>query len=276
MILRGPGAEAFGEYDREDLAAFDELGRDGEKMLPFYRYMVIWKDLYSVFGGFTTWAYEDLGIISFTNEMWSDERLYPSKNGGDGGKDQMFFSDALMMGDAFVPYHAYQHPLYGDIVIGGFKKDFGRVPPSFMIEEEAHRNALFCLKHAAAMPKLQVEKLTVTALGDGLRAIDASFRNLHPIPTRTARAAQMKIGKPDIFAIRGKNLEVLAGGFRSDEFRPEQIALAERDPSRLVSERGIPGESTVMVRWIVRGTGTITVEWHGEKARSVSKDVELK
>ncbi|MEM7518335.1 MAG: M14 family metallopeptidase, partial [Planctomycetota bacterium] len=65
MILRGPGAEAFGRYDRRDLAVFDELGKDGEKMLPFYRYMIIWKDLYSVFGGFATWGYEGLGIISF-------------------------------------------------------------------------------------------------------------------------------------------------------------------------------------------------------------------
>ncbi len=48
-------------------------------MLPFYRYMVIWKDLYSVFGGFTTWAYEDLGIISFTNEMWNTDQYFPDK-----------------------------------------------------------------------------------------------------------------------------------------------------------------------------------------------------
>jgi hypothetical protein len=188
----------------------------------------------------------------------------------------MGFSDALMLGDAFVDYHAFQHPQFGEILIGGFKKDFGRVPPSFMIEEEVHRNALFALEHAAAMPKVVVDKLETSPLGDGLIAIDATFRDEHPIPTRTARAAQMKIGSPDVFRISGDGLTVIAGGFRSDPFRPQQIALAEREPARLVSEQGIGGESNVMVRWIVRGSGRATVEWSGDKARRASKTIEVR
>jgi hypothetical protein len=35
MILRGPGAEVYGEYPRQDLRVYDEIGRDGERMLPF-------------------------------------------------------------------------------------------------------------------------------------------------------------------------------------------------------------------------------------------------
>ena len=37
--------------------------------------MVIWKDLYTVYGGFVTWTYEGLGILSFTNELWSGRQL---------------------------------------------------------------------------------------------------------------------------------------------------------------------------------------------------------
>ena len=34
MILRGPGAEWQGEYPRADVSVYDELGRQGERMLP--------------------------------------------------------------------------------------------------------------------------------------------------------------------------------------------------------------------------------------------------
>lgn len=49
MILRGPGAEEdLSTYNRADIAIYDAIGKKGEKMLPGYRYMVVYKDLYSV------------------------------------------------------------------------------------------------------------------------------------------------------------------------------------------------------------------------------------
>jgi hypothetical protein len=275
MILRGPGAEAFGEYPRADLRAFEELGKDGEKMLPFYRYMIIWRDLYSVFGGFATWGYEGLGVISFTNELWTSDRNYPDGRGDGGMQGQLFFDDTLLAGDGFVDWHSFEHPFYGSVELGGFKKDVGRVPPTFLIEEMVHRNAMFCIKHAQAMPLVTVEKTEVTDLGGGVKALDVEFRNLRSIPTRTARAAQKHIGAPDVFEIDGDGIEVLAGGFRSDRFRPERIDLAEREPERLISEDGIEGRSTQRVRWFVQGSGSVKVRFRAQKAVAVEAQIEL-
>ena len=100
------------------MRVYDSIGGDGEKMLPFYRYMVIWKDLYTVFGGFVTWTYEGLGIISFSNELWTsdrespDERLQPYDQ-----EDRHWFDDKLLMGAGFVDWHPYHHPVYGDVEI---------------------------------------------------------------------------------------------------------------------------------------------------------------
>lgn len=282
MILRGPGAEIYGEYPRADLRVYDELGKEGERMLPFYGYMVLWKDLYSVFGGFVTWAYEGLGIISFTNEMWVSERLFPQDKpdpnaswfGGTSQADRLWFNDHLMSGGAYVEWHEVEHPLYGTIEVGGFRKDFGRVPPSFLIEEELHRNAIFCMRHAEAMPDIVVRSHQVSSLGGGLTAIDVTFENLRPIPTRTALAAQKQIGEQDEFTIEG-DFDVLAGGFREDRWHAEQMDFDADEPERLLRERGIPGRGEVMVRWIVRGSGTATVGWSGEKGRAVSVTVQL-
>jgi hypothetical protein len=275
MILRGPGAQVFGEYPSADVAVYDELGHDGEKMLPYYRYMIIWRDLYSVFGGFVTWTYESLGIVSFTNELWNDDQDF-GNHPQSGDEADHFFDDRLLFGAGFVPWHKVQHPLYGEIEVGGFKKDVGRVPPTFMIEEMLHRNALFALRHAEAMPRVTINDAAVSDLGNGLRAIDVVFRDEHAIPTRTARAAQMKVGAPDVFTLEGSGIQVLAGGFRSDRFRPERIELAEREPARLLSERGVPGRGEVRVRWFVRGQGDARIGWHGDKGRAVTTTVSVR
>jgi hypothetical protein len=271
MILRGPGAEVFGEYPRDDVRVYDELGRDGERMLPFYRYMIIWRDLYSVFGGFVTWTYEALGIVSFTNELWNDDQLRragepPSR--GFGGMEH-FLDDTLLMGAGFVDWHAQEHPLYGEVEIGGFRKDVGRVPPTFMIEEMLHRNALFSIRHAEAMPRVSLSDLVVSDLGGGLAAVDVTVRNHHAIPTRTAQAAQRKVGQADRLVLSGTGVEVLAGGWRTDRYRPEIMELAERDPARLLLEEGVSARGERRARWFVRGTGPIQVRFEAEKARAV-------
>ena len=285
MMLRGPGAKSFGAYPARDLRAFDELGRDGEKMLPFYRYMVIWKDLYTVFGGFATWTYEGLGIISFTNELWTPDRMYPDEGerqedgwgwmGNTRRSEKRWFDDHLLMGAGHIPWHAAQHPLYGEIELGGFRKDVGRVPPTFLIEEMLHRNALFCIEHARAMPLVKLTSLTAEDLGDGLFAVDAVFRNDHIIPTRTQRAAERQIGTPDVFELSGDSVVVLASGQRTDRWRPHQLTLEEHEPERILMEEGIDGRREQRLRWFLRGSGSLTVSWNGEKGRRVSGSLEL-
>jgi hypothetical protein len=277
MILRGPGAEGYGEYESADVRVFDELGRNGEKMLPFYRYMVIWKDLYTVYGGFATWGYEGLGIISFTNELWSSDQQWGDGKNKPEPRERWWFDDKLLQGGGFVAWHPFVHPFYGDVEIGGFRKDVGRVPPTFMIEEMLHRNAMFNVLHAKAMPLVVITEPVVTELGDGVLTVDVVFRNLHAIPTRTAQAAKRKIGEPDAFTIAGSGVEVLAGGFRTDRWRPERVELAEREPARLLREQGIGSRGEVRVRWFVRGRGDrATVSWQGEKARDQSLEIRLK
>jgi len=273
MILRGPGTESYGEYPRQDLVVYDELGKDGEKMLPFYRYMIIWKDLYSVFGGFVNWTYEGLGIISFTNELWNDESQDPEKRIDE--RDRHFFDDKLLLGAGHVAWHAYTHPLYGEVELGGFAKDVGRVPPSFLQEEMIHRNALFCVRHAEAMPRVAIREPVVSDLGGGLTALDVVVANERVIPTRSALARDKQVGAPDVLTLSGPGIEVLAGGFRSDRFRPEEIRLQEHEPARLVREAGLGPREELRVRWIVRGKGQAEIRYEAEKARDALRTLDL-
>ena len=249
-------------------------GRMARRCCPSIATMVIWKDLYSVFGGFVTWTYEGLGIISFTNELWTNTRNSPDERVSfrDG---RHWFDDHLMMGAGFVDWEPYEHPLYGAVEIGGFKKDVGRVPPSFLIEEMLHRNALFCVRHAEAMPLVVIAEPEITDLGNGVRAIDVMIENLHLIPTRSALAANKGIGRPDSLTLEGPGIEVLAGGERTDRFRPEEIELQEHQPERLVRDQGLGGREAIRVRWFVRGSGSAVVRYESEKARDAERSFDL-
>ena len=45
-------------------------------------------------------------------------------------RNQIDFSDLVLLGDIFVDWHPVQHPLYGEVAVGGFKREHGRVAPS--------------------------------------------------------------------------------------------------------------------------------------------------
>jgi hypothetical protein len=179
------------------------------------------------------------------------------------------------MGAGFVEWHPYEHPLFGSVEIGGFKKDVGRVPPTFLIEEMLHRNAMFCALHAEAMPAVEIDAPLVTDLGGGLSAVDVVLRNTHVIPTRTAMAASNRIGRPDVLSLAGSGITVVAGGERTDRFRPERLELQEREPARLLRENGIGARAEVRVRWLVTGTGQATVRYEGEKVRTAERAFAL-
>ncbi len=289
MILRGPGDPSRqANYPAGDDRVAEQIGRDGIKMIPFYRNYVIHRDLYTVHGGFVGWTYENLGIFSFTNELWNTDQLLgppavaPASNdqalaravGLERQADQLFADDKLLLGASFRPWKAAKHPTYGDIEVGGFVRQSQRVPPTFLIEELCHRNAAFVIYHADQMPRLEFEDVAVEAQGADLRAVTATVRNLRAIPSVAQQAAARRIGLPDVLSLEGPGLAVLAGGTLTDPYRG-QIEAAERDPAHLRLESGVPGQGTVRVRWFVRGRGEATLKHVSQKGGTITRAVNL-
>ncbi len=283
MILRGPGHPSRqADYPAGDDRIHDEIGKVGEKMLPFYRNFVTYKDLYGVHGGFIGWTYEHLGIFSFTNELWNNEQLLGRSAttgttleraiGGGEQDDQLFASDRLLFGSNYRPWKPFKHPFYGDIEIGGFVKETQRVPPMFMLEDLCHRNAAFVMYHADQMPKLIWDDVTVAKLNPGLFTVTASVKNIRSIPSVAQQAANRRIGLPDTITIHGDNLKVLAGGPLANRDTGE-IDAAEFEPATLRLNSGVGGGSTVRVRWIIQGKGPAHVRYHSQKGGSLEKAV---
>jgi hypothetical protein len=269
MILRGPGSQYYkgtGNYTNRDNRTYDYLGQRGELMLPFYRYMTVWKDLYTVYGGTLDWAHDALGIMSFTNELWSNNQMY-AQAWGDSAPlpremQQLFFNDRLGMGAWYKDWTPFNHPELGPIEIGGWSKWFGRTTPPFMLQELAHRNAMFALFHADEMPLLEWGDIAVERIAGSTYRVRAEIRNARAIPTRIEAAELYGSGLPDYFTISGARVQ--AGGLTAGELN-DQVTLQERNPERIELKSGVPGLGGVSVTWIVTGSGSVDLEYRSQK-----------
>lgn len=269
MILRGPGGqEDVGTYNDNDVRIYDILGKKGEELLPGYRYLVVYKDLYSAYGGELDWFYGGRGIYTFSNELWTSYLMFNKNNDdGDGPDPSYQFDRYLLFRDAFVEWHEYNHPQYGKIEIGGFKKNFGRMHPGFLMESDAHRNMSFSIFHCFQTPKLSIDSLTEKDLGDGLREITAVISNVRIIPTHASQDMKFKIERPDVVSLSG--LKVLAGMIVDN--RDLNITTEQKNDPAALQVANIPGQATVTVRWIVQGSGKYTITVDSQKGGVVSK-----
>ena len=165
MILRGPSIQGGGaeSYSRTDDAVINEIGRKGEQMLPGYKLLTIWKDMYTVYGGELDWMHGAMGTFVFSNELWTPYLMFYDT----ASTDQYEFDKLLLFEDGFIPWQKINHPVYGEVELGGFSKMLGRLHPGFMIETDAHRNAAFCIYNAYQTPKLEVSDLKVKKLEGG-------------------------------------------------------------------------------------------------------------
>jgi len=286
MILRGPGTAWFGDYPRPDIRVYDELGEWGERMLPYYDYLVIWRGLYTVHGGSIDWTNDGLGIVSLSNELWNGGQYFqspllqrqqqdPRSPIGDR-KSRFFFDDFLEFGDQFVDWAPFEHPQFGPVEMGGWKKLSGRVNPRFMSMELFHRNMAFTLYHADQMPLMTMGATTVERLGGNTFRVRVDIRNDRLIPTITEKARRNRVVRPDILSVGG-NVEVIAAGWVPDKHRPGPTDIIDqRELNRLLIRSGHPGRTTRTIEYLVRGSGAMTVRYSAVKGGTVETTVQLR
>jgi len=292
MILRGPGAEWQGAYPREDIQVYDELGKNGERILPFYRYVVIWSGLYTVHGGSIDWTDDGLGIITFSNELWSGGQYFTSPELKEQQKDpespisprvsSYFFDDYLEFGDQFMEWKEFDHPQYGKVEIGGsWRKTRGRVPPRFMNEELCHRNMAFTLYQADEMPMIKMGETEVERVEGNVYKVLVDITNPKVAPTITVRAARNKVVRPDLLMLEGKNVEVISASWIDNKeiykYRPSVTTLIDQqDLKRIIIRSGHYGKTTKTIQYLVKGSGEVKITYDSIKGGKASTKVNLR
>jgi hypothetical protein len=275
MILRGPGASYLASrYPARDRRVYDEIGRIGEQLLPYYNYLVINEDLYDVHGGEATWAAESLGIISFTNELWTAGKYFQRDQERPTDEQMWLFRDRLQFGQAYKELTEYDHPEHGKVLIGGLNKYAARNTPTFMLEEECHRNFAFTMYHADQMPVLSFPRVEVTHEGGRLWSVTVEVRNEKLIPTRTAIARDRGIGAHDLLTLEGAR--VVTSGTLSN-WRDTAIGEVRHEPERVQFPGGVAGQSSLVHRFYVEGDrgDEVVIRYVADKAADIETRVTL-
>jgi hypothetical protein len=286
MILRGPGAAWYGDYPSSDIRVYDELGENGERMLPYYDYLIIWQGLYTVHGGSIDWTNDGHGIISFSNELWNGGQYYNSpllqeqqrdpSSPISGQKGRLFFDDHLEFGEQWVDWAPFDHPQYGAVEMGGWSKYSSRINPRFLSMELFHRNMAFTLYHADEMPLMKMGETKVESLGGGMYKVWVDITNERLIPTITAKGMQNRVVRPDLLTVEG-NVEIVAAGWVADKHRPGPTTMIDqKDLNRILVRSGHPGRTTRTVEYLVRGTGNMTVTYSAVKGGTASTTVRVR
>lgn len=261
MILRGPGAKDDA-FDGRDVAVYDVIGKRGEQILPAYRYMNIANDLYEVYGGEVDWLHQVRGAWTFTNELFTPFNYFRT-SGHEGffgsSEVQETFNKYLLLDEGMAPWKEVEHPQYGKIEVGGMKKNWMRQPPSFLLEEECHRNMAFSLFHADELPLVKIQSVETKSLPGGITQVTAVIENPKTCPTHSTADVRNKLTPPDLVSLHSgdKELKVILGLTDSEPFFREPTEQ-KRDPATIKLD-SIPGHGIVYVRWLVSGKGPFEV-----------------
>ena len=272
MILRGPGtAEDASLYTREDLRVYDAIGELGDRMLPGYRYWTLFEDLYTVYGGQIDWFHFGRGIFTYTNELFTSYKYFYEEyqTREEGQKASYVFDRHLLFEDAFVDWEPFDHPQFGEIEIGGFKKNFGRVHPGFMLEQDAHRNMAFTLYHAYHTPQLEVTELTVKDLGRGLREVVAVVTNTRMTPTHAGIDLQYNINRPNYISLEGA--DVVSGMLVHN--RDLNVVEEQKVNPEKLEIKNIPGMDSVTVKWVIDSGRRMSVTVDSPKGGVVRREL---
>jgi len=284
LIYRGPGSKLAGTYPPNDSKVYDYIGKEGEKIIPGYRYLVSFKDMYTTHGDFDEFMFSGLGVYGFTGELFmsSQERFRkpPEKSGpkkGIGGSrvpddEKQKFSDFVTQGAMFRDWKPFDHPQFGKIEIGGWRTFTTRVPQPFQLPELVHRNASLVIFLARHAPEVELEVLEKKKLAGDLTRIRIRLANNHALPTLSDQVLRHNLLRRDIVKLEGKNLKVVSGGIVED-LQLDKVTPVEHRPHMIFTS--VPSFSKRDVQFIVKGSGKATITFDSLKARNKTLTVKL-
>jgi len=282
MWLRVP-AEKSVQIPQSDVTAYDVIGKEAIKITPGYVYMPSY-DLYPTYGDtdgqffFVFGSYSLVGELFIrTQETYTDKPDAPkqeddSRRGDrtERNREQLKFNDNVALGELYKDWKPYNHPVYGEIEIGGWVKMSSRLPHPFMLPELVHRNAAVVLLAASETPEVEMNVFEVKDLGNNLKRVRVRLSNKKGLSTMTAQAVKDKLYEIDHLKLTGA--KVIAGG-KINDYRLDQVSYKERKPE--IQFFALPGNSTAEYEFIVEGKGKINLEYVSRKAKNVSTSVTL-
>jgi Zinc carboxypeptidase len=291
VILRPMGTQSDDDMTPEDLWMIKRLSESGAQ-LTGYPAVSIWHDFKyhpkQIISGTQDWIYEHLGALFWTVEIWS-----PNKEAGITGykwiewyRDHpveddlklLKWSDEQCAGLAHVDWYPYRHPQLGMVEFGGWDRmNYWRNPPPHLREREAARFPAWLMQIGLSLPRLEVLRAEVRALGDDTWRIRFAVANSGYLPAYvTQRARERKTVRGTVFNIHlPAGVSLVTGKERTEAGHLEGHAPKSSLQAFLPS-RDITGDRAV-AEWVVRGArgSALALTATADRAGTVRTEVTL-
>ncbi|HUG24439.1 M14 family metallopeptidase [Piscinibacter sp.] len=294
VILRPMGTQSDDDMIPEDLWTYKRFSDIGAK-LTGYPAISIWHDFKyhpkETITGTQDWVYEHLGALFWVVEIWS-----PNKEAGitdykwiewyrdhpvDDDLKLLKWSDEHCEGAAYADWKPFQHPQLGAVEIGGWDKmNFWRNPPPPLREREAARFPAWMNQIALSLPKLELLRTEVRALGADTWRVRFAVANSGYLPAYVSKRALARK------TVRGVMFDIHLPADRADvslvsgKPRMEGPQLEGHGPRNTLQaflpNREITADRAV-VEWVVRAPqGTrLALSARADRAGVVRTEVSL-
>lgn len=286
MFLRGPSIKVAGEMPAADISVYDYLGKNNEQIVPGYRYLISWKDLYPTYGDFTDFSNNLIGTYSFVGELTpNNSETYSGKaiNTPDSQsnmltadnkqeRERMKFNDNVVQGELYLPWKKFDHPAFGEIEIGGWIKMSSRLPHPFMLQDLVHRVSAAVIFSAGQTPDIKLEVTDKKSIGKNLYQLTVRLSNSKAMPSMTYLSVKNNLYPKDILKISGDGIKVISGGQLTNPYN-NLVVYKESKPEIQFCQ--VPGLGKIEYRFIISGKGKVSVEYESRKAGKKTSRIDL-
>lgn len=291
VILRPMGTQSDDDMTPEDLWMYKRLSDIGAKLTGYPAISIFHDFKYhpkEVITGTQDWVYEHLGALFWTVEIWA-----PNKEAGIEGyawidwyRDHpaeddlklLKWSDEQCGGQAHVTWYPFRHPQLGMVELGGWDKmNFWRNPPPHLREREAARFPKWLTQIGLSLPKLEVLRTEVRALGPETWRVRFAVANAGYLPSNVSkRAIERKTARGTVFTIHLPAGASLVSGKERVEGPHLDGHAPKASLQAFLPNREITADRAV-AEWIVKGpAGTpIALTASADRAGTVRTSVTL-
>ncbi len=291
VLLRPYDDRPDDEFPAEDLWTYQKIGEKGTAITGYPNVSVFHDFKYHpksvITGSFDTWAYEHLGLFSWTVEFWSPQRQagiekykfidwYREHPVEDDFK-LLKWNDEVLKGKGFVNWYKFNHPQLGEVELGGWD-DFHvwSNPPAEFLEKEISPFPEWIVWHALISPKLTLREFDVFPLSKDSYRVRFVVENTGWLPTYVSKKALERKATRGVVAEihlpKGATLE--AGKPR--ETLGELEGRAYKPSTPMESEES--SSERVKVEWVVKAKKGTKVKFTAkhDRAGTVRVEIELK
>ena len=293
LLLRPYADRDDKEMPAEDLWTYEKIGKKGTELTGYPAICTYHDFLYHpkevTTGGFDDWLFDQVGVFSWTVEIWSPQRQagiteykyidWYREHSLEDDLKMLTWSDQVLGGKGYVDWYPFEHPALGQVELGGWNQlyAFSNPPPAFL-EKELAQFPDWLVWHLLISPRLELYEVSAKPLGEGTYRVRMVVQNTGWLPTYVTKIAlKKKLVRGVVCEIElpeGASLET--GKPREELGQLEGRAYKPSAPSSSFFSAD-PTEDRAKVEWVVRAPrgGSVKLIARHERAGTVSAEVGL-